>query len=484
MDPSLGLLLERLHWPVPRIRWEASRALAKLVRAGEDGVLDALTGWTAERTLESECLLGLGIIHAFELADFCPEDTARRAVSKPSLVSEWMLKTVYATRERSAPFRYAVSPQTPARLDEDAAALFDRINTTAAPPAFLHTLQRLEAALDFPFVDRWRHDWSWICRSHGVKVPETRFFLGSGRGRSGSLRMPQGETLVSAYLRTLAYAMHTGRLREDQAEYHAMLALPMNRGLAALEPVERPAWSRNLRQRWQDARRALIGDLWAQAGKCMRPGEIPAALRLAEADEKDFIEIEVDLVVGHGAFDAAEPAAESPKYAWDDAETGCMAGDIRLREGALGPVTGPITSACPVAPEHVGRVDTTVALQVRLACLGLGWRLGRVRCRADEVELQVDDEAVSRWCHWYAGWEPSSFARQDSDVSGMTTVRRSWLRGYANSYGLSVTLLARVRVGTREHTHQEHTVNVDEFWTDPKESGILAVPGLPDLSPC
>ena len=90
-----------------------------------------------------------------------------------------------------------------------------------------------------------------------------------------------------------------------------------------------------------------------------------------------------------------------------------MAGDIQLSDGAMAPLTGTMTSACLVAPEHVGRVDAVVALQVRLACLGLGWRTGRVCCRADEVELQVDDEVVSRWCHWYAGWEPSSFVRHD-----------------------------------------------------------------------
>ena len=86
---------------------------------------------------------------------------------------------------------------------------------------------------------------------------------------------------------------------------------------------------------------------------------------------------------------------------------------------------------------------------------------------------------VSRWHHWYADWEPSKFARQDSDLSGMTTVRRSWLQGYAESSGLSVALLARVRVGTREHTHQDHTVSGDKFWTTWKEDGILAALGLP-----
>ena len=273
-----------------------------------------------------------------------------------------MLRTLYGTRERSAPFRYAISPQTQARLDDNTIALFDRYNTMAVPPAFLGTLEWLEGAMDFAFVDRWRHDWIWICRSHGAQAPEPGFFLGSGRGRSGSLHMPQSEILVSACLRTLAYAMHLGRMPASQAEYHAMLALPMNRGLAELEPVERPAWSRKLQQRWRDSGRELIGGLWVQAGGCTPPGEIPAAMHLVEADEKDFIEVEVDLVVGHGTFNAREPVAKSPKYVWNNTETGCMTGDIRLREGQMGPLMGPMTLACLVAPDDVGRVDAADAL--------------------------------------------------------------------------------------------------------------------------
>ena len=480
MDPSLGLLLERLRWPVPRVRWEAARAVARLVRAGDDRALDGLLGWTAKRALESECLLGLGVIQAFDLADFCPEDTARRAVSKPSLASDWMLRTVYNTRERSAPFRYAVSPQTPARLNEDAAALFDRLKTWAVPPVFLHTLERLEGVLDFAFVDRWRHDWSWICRSHGAKVPEPGFVLRPpGQGRSGMLHMPQGEMLVSAYLRTLAYAMHMGKIRADQAEYDAMLALPMNRGLAELEPVERPGWSRNLLQRWRDSGQALVEEIWAQAGRHSRAGETPAALHVVETNETHFIEVDVDVVLGHGTLSAGEPVAETPKFGWEDAEPGCMGGDIQLREASLGPLVEPMTLACRIAPEHIGRVDASVALQVKLACLALGWRRGRVRCRRNDVELQVDTEVVSRWYHWYAEWGPSRFTQLDTVVSSMTTIRRTCLLEYAKSSDLSVALVARVHVGTREHRHQDHSVDVHEFWINPQESEVLAMPDFP-----
>ena len=387
-----------------------------------------------------------------------------------------MLRTIYGTHKPSAPFQYTVSPRTPAHLDEDAMVLFDRLNTLAVPPVFLQTLEWLEGALDLAFVDRWRHDWSWICRSHGVKAPNTGFFLGPGWGKSGTLHMPQGEMLVSAYLRTLAYAMHVGTIRADQAGYHAMLALPMNRGLAELEPVERPAWSRNLLQRWRESGQELIEEIWAQAGRHARPGETPAALHVVETDERDFIEVDVDVVLGHGTLSAGEPVAEAPKFGWEDAEPGCMGGDIQLREGSLGPLVEPMTLACLVAPEHIGRVDASVALEVKLACLALGWRRGRVRCRRNDVELQVDTEVVSRWHHWYTEWGPSKFPQLDTIVSRMTTIQRTWLLEYAKSSDLSVALVARVRVGTREHRHQDHSVDVHEFWINPQESEVLAMP--------
>ena len=289
---------------------------------------------------------------------------------------------------------------------------------------------------------------------------------------------------MSAYLRTLAYAMHMGTIRADQAEYHAMLALPMNRGLAELEPVERLGWSRNLLQRWRDSGQELVEEIWAQAGRHTRPGETPAALHVVEAEERGFIEVEVDVVLGHGTLNAGEPVAEAPKFGWEDAEPGCMGGDIHLREASLGPLVEPMTLACLVAPEHVGRVDASVALRVKLACLALGWRRGRVRCRRNDVELQIDAEVVSRWHHWYAEWRPSRFTQLDTIVSSITTIQRTWLLEYAKSSDLSVALVAWVHVGTREHRHQDHSVDVHEFWINPQESATrqlesVHVPALP-----
>lgn len=474
MDTSFGLLLERLHWPIPRIRWEAARALASLIRAGHDGALDALAEWTSKRTLESECLLGIGVIHAFELKDFCPEDAAKRMVSKSSLASDCMLKSIYNTRERSARFKYTISPNTQAHLHEEAISQFDWLKTMAVPSIYLHTLQQLEDMRAFAFVDRWRHDWAWICHSQGTELPQTNYFMGTGRGNGAILHMLQSEILVSAFLRTLAYAMHIGKIQAEQAEYHALLALPMNRGLAGLEPVKRPAWSRNLLQRWQSLERKLIEDIWLEAERNISPEEMPASFHVVDVNENNFIEIEVDIVAGYGTFGMDEPRADTQICKWEDSEIGCMGGEIRLRDSAPGHLEQPMTLACLVAPEHVGRIEAPVALQIKLACLGLGWRRGRVSCQENEIELQLNGEVVSRWHHWYSDWKPSIFTQLESDISGMTTVRRSWLQEYAKLSGLSLAILAKVRTGAREHTHQDHSVEVDQFWIRPPESEIFA----------
>ena len=338
MDPSLGLLLERLRWPVPRVRWEAARAVARLVRAGDDRALDALLAWTAKRTLESECLLGLGVIHAFDLADFCPEDTASRAVSKPSLASDWLLRTVYNTRERSAPFRYAVSPQTPARLNEDAAALFDRLKTWAVPPVFLRTLERLEGGAGLrvrrPMAARLVLDLS-IARGKGAGAGVRPPPPGSGEGRDAA-HAARGDASVRLPPHTgvrHAHGQDTGRPGRIPCDAGAAnesrtggVGAGGTSGLAP-EPAAAVAGFGTGTGR---------GD-WAQAGQHTRPGETPAALHVVEAEERGFIEVEVDVVLGHGTLSPGEPVAEAPKFGWEDAEPGCMGGDIHLREARLGP---------------------------------------------------------------------------------------------------------------------------------------------------
>lgn len=464
MHPSLGLTLERLLWPVPRVRWEAARSLAKLIRSGNKGAVDGLVAWIGERDLESEALLGLGVIHAFDLGEYFLEETVRRSIQKPSLLSEWMLRKNFNKDDRSAVFRFSISPNSSAPVGENDIALFERYKTVAVAPVFLYRLERLGMDRNYGFVDRWRHDWAWLQQTNNAMAPDTDFFFRPDGRKSGMLHMAQGELLVSAYLRTLAYAMHVGKIKGGEAEKQAMLALPINRGLADVEPTACPDWSRNLLSRWRESRQKLVEEIWRDAQKNVHALERPAALKVIESNEKDFIEVKVDIVIGRSALNEWEPKAEAPKWNWVNNEAGSMAGDIHLCADMGYDLVTPMKLGCRVAPRHVGRIDAGVALEVKLACLGLGWQLGRVDCRADCIELAIGEEVQSRWFHWYANWEPTKHWNLDSNICCMTTTTQTLVHALSNSPGIEVALLAQVRLGERKNTHYDHKIEEDRFW--------------------
>ena len=81
---TLQMLLERLLWPVPRVRWEVARNLARLIREGDREAASGLLNWISARRLESEAILGLGIIDAFDLGAYFEFNEVYKAIQAPS----------------------------------------------------------------------------------------------------------------------------------------------------------------------------------------------------------------------------------------------------------------------------------------------------------------------------------------------------------------------------------------------------------------
>ena len=161
-SPALQMLLERLLWPVPRVRWEAGRSLARLIREGDEEAARGLINWISARQLESEVILGLGVIDAFDLGAYFEFADVSEAVRVPSHLSDWLLKQNFTDASGLSSFRYAVSPSEPATLSQHEDAWFDRYRRWAVPPIFSLVLARLEQETAFPFRRRWEHDWRWL----------------------------------------------------------------------------------------------------------------------------------------------------------------------------------------------------------------------------------------------------------------------------------------------------------------------------------
>ena len=464
-NPALLMLLERLLWPVPRVRWEAARSLARLIHEEDREAASGLLNWISARRLESEAVIGLGIIDAFDLGAYFEVGDVSKAVRAPSHLSDWLLKRNFTDASGLSPFRYAVSPSEPATLPQQKEAWFDRYRKWAVPPMFSTELTRLQQLTGFPFRMRWEHDWRWLQATDPRPEAEYPHFFSDGdRGRRGQFDHGQRELYVSAYLRTLAFAAIRG-LPHDVAEDYALLALTMNRGLADLEPVDRPDWARNLLSCDAGRTKELAEKLWASAEAAVKPGEVSLALRVVDFDTNGFVEFDMTLTIGPSGFTAGPAEAETLNLLMANERPGEMA-------GLVGPKTGidprsikyPLTMTQGVVPEDPGRVHTEMALNIRLASPYVFGTSANVQCGPSEICLEAGGDVLSRWVHWYADWEPAIFPELKSAVGSITTVLKSSLDKVRASHGVEIARLVRVRRAARREIYRELEVETEAYW--------------------
>ena len=465
-SPALLMLLERLLWPIPRVRWEAGRSLTRLIREGDREAASGLLNWISARQLESEAVLGLGIIDAFDLGAYFEFADVSKAVGAPSYLSDFLLKKNFSDASDLSPFRYAIAPSKLAPLPEHEEAWFHRYRKWVVPPIFSSELAWLQQSTGFPFMVRWKHDWCWLqAIDPRPAAGYSHFFTGGDQARVGRFDHGQRELYVSAYLRTLAFASIHGPMPHDVAGHYAMLALTMNRGLADLEPVDRPDWTRNLFPCDAGRVKELARKLWASAEAAAKPGEVPLALRVVDFDTKGFVEFDLRLTIGPSGFAAGPADAETLNVLMVNQRPGEMAGLVG-QEAGIDPLSieHPLAMTQSVLPENTGSAHIEMALNIRLASPYVFGTSANVQCGPSEVRLESGDDVFSRWIHWYADWEPTIFRELESGVGSMTTILESSLDKLSASSRVEVARLVRVRRAARSTIYMQHEVEAEAYW--------------------
>ncbi len=464
---ALSILLERLLWPVPRVRWEVGRSLARLIREGNGQAKSGLLSWIAGRKLESEAVLGLGIIDAFDLGSHFQFESVRDAVQVPSLLSDSLLRRNFSNAVGLSPFRYSVSPAVAATLPDNQEAWFDRYRTRAVAPMFSTELRKLEETCGFGFMARWKHDWCWLQASNPRPSAEyPRFFSGPyPLGRAGQFDQGQRELYVSAFLRTLAYASITGIIPRELGEHCARVALTMNRGLADLEPIERPDWACNLLPFDSTRTSVLAHSLWTSASAAAGPEEEPIALRVIDGADEEFVELDLTLVIGPTGFTSGPPEAQVDGEVIEG-EPPSGAEGVVGRAAAISPpfIDGPRAVSSVMLLDFMGRVHVDLVCAIRLASPYVFRTAANVRCGPSEIRLEADATATSRWIHWYADWQPAKFGQLESPIGSLSTVPRAWLEDLRARPGAEVARLVRARHGTKQEIREDREVQPQSCW--------------------
>ena len=465
-NPVLQMLIERLLWPIPRVRLEAARGLACLIREDDRETANTLVGWIRARHLESEVILGLGIIDAFELGSYFDVRDVSWAILAPSLLSDFLLRRNFPDAKKLNPLRYARSPSKSAPLLQHEKNWFERYREIAVPRLFSHDLLGLQESTGFPFMNGWQHDWCWLQSTNPrPEVEFPYFFTDRNRKRVDHFSCGQREIYVSAYLRTLGFAAYLRAISQDVAESYALNALTMNQGLARLEPIERPDWARNLIPSDANHTRKIAQNLWARAESALRPDEKLLALRVVDFEEDGFIEFELALTVGATGLDKGPPRAGTLDDIMVNEVPGKMTGQVGRKVGfSLPSIAHPSRMTQRVYPVVLGSVHIEMALQVRLASPDLFGTYADIHCGHSEIQLKEGADVFSRWVHWYTDWEPGTFNELGPAIGSMTTVLKSSLDRLSTSHGVGIARLVQVRRATRRELNLELEAITEAFW--------------------
>ena len=465
-SPALRMLIERLLWPIPRVRLEAARSLAALIREDDKNAPSALLDWIHARRLESEVALGLGIIDAFCLGDYFEFADVTNSIGAPSLLSDFLLKNNFTDVSGLSPTRYTTSPPEPASLHQHEEDWFDHYREEVVPPIFSSVFTQLQKESGFPFMMGWRYEWRWLLATN--PRPEKRrpsFFFGARSYLPCRFHTGQRELYLSAYLRTLAFAALNGAISYNAAEFYAMYALTMNRGLAELEPVARPDWAKHLLPCDAERTKELAQNLWTNAEEYVSPGEALLALRVVDFKEDGFIEFDMTLCIGQPGFAGSPAEAVTPDVLTLNARSGEMAGQLGRNGDFVSPsFERPLRMAQQISPKALGSVHIDMALNIRLASPDIFGTPVAVECGSSEIRLKAGADVLSRWIHWYADWEPAIYWDLSSGVCSMTTVSASNLDRLRASCGMEIAPLVRVRRAERQDIRQEDEVNTEAYW--------------------
>lgn len=459
---ALPLLVERLHWPVPRVRWEAARALAGLIRRDDSAAKVALLDWSAKQRLEVDAAILPSILQAFSLADHFSFEEVNKAITAPSILSDALLGTLYPD-EASRLFAFRLDFTANLIADSNAERLFADGVRTLVPQIFNSILDSEQKRTGLPFLEQWCGEWTALRDQYADPYTSyPHFFFSGDRGTTGSLDVRQRAVFVSAFLRTLHRAQLQWGMPQSYAVDLANFALPFNGGLAEFNASPRPEWSVGFRNEIASVGTTqLARALWRRAAATVEQGFEPLALDVVDYDEQLTVRFQIFRVLAPRGTAATGPIAV-PSWVSTRDDPWTLAGELppgrNPREGEGMP---PLCVAAQT--EAIGRAHIDLHLgRLLLADPLLAVGTAEVACMSDTLTLSDDRGILSRLALWYVDWTPVHLP--GIPLSGsLTSCRSDALRAFRRDCGVATPRLVRATIARREQTWEPASIKERTF---------------------
>lgn len=240
------LLIQRLDWPVPMVRWRAAKEIRNLLNDPEtrESACAALLGKLESVQTESETCSLLNIMLLTSPAARPSLSDIERRLKRPSLLSDVLLHQTYGRELEPRSWTGAHSDLAPEDFEPD--GYFEKYKSSHVPPALFNNLSRLEGQTGKPFLRQWAFEWKQTRDRCGTRFTEYPYYFDDVAdvrgGIVGQYLQRQAEIYRSAYLRVFTCAAELWRMPTRSAAEYCTDAVSAIAGLFELEPTTRPAW--------------------------------------------------------------------------------------------------------------------------------------------------------------------------------------------------------------------------------------------------
>lgn len=241
-----SFLFQRLKWPVPMTRWRAAKEIRNLLNDSvtRSSTTDALLEYLDQCKTESEICEILTIIFLTSPGGRPSHLAIALRIHCPSVLADMILERTYGFGGRIGRWGTAHSGRAP--VDFEAGSYFEDHKTAHVPPILASNLAKLERVSGYPFLQQWAYEWKVLrdkLGTHCTRYPH--YFddvLDARSGIMGQYWQRIREVFLSAYLRTLAYAVSEWGLPQRIAEDYCLDIVHGIAGLFDVEPGARPVW--------------------------------------------------------------------------------------------------------------------------------------------------------------------------------------------------------------------------------------------------
>ncbi|GEO12976.1 hypothetical protein [Microvirga aerophila] len=276
---TMAMLVQRLKWPVPMVRWRAAREIRGLLQS--DGTR---TDMTAELLnfldlckTESEVCSVLCLLFLTESKSRPSRDEVVERIRCPSILADKLLEKAFGPGAALGGWENAHSGEAPILFRPDKYFLDHK--GAHIPPTFYNELGKIGRSTGLPLIYQWAWEWHNLRERLGTRLTSYAHYFDeysdTRSGVMGQYLQRQTEVFRSAHIRTFAFAVSKWGMPLKLAGDYLLEHIPAIGGIFDLDPTPKPEALRDLPEKAFADGRGLEGVLaeWVEANRNV---EMPA----------------------------------------------------------------------------------------------------------------------------------------------------------------------------------------------------------------